>query len=200
MVLSQSALARIDAQKQLIDQIIRDPEVLIDGFQALPHTNFLKTNNFVQQTASRLYGKNPSVKKWFPINTDDSGRLLLSPAKSDGAQIFLKDRNFIDDVVMNEISLPNNAVASHVGVNMTHASRKTIAVSSTQSVTVRFQVSNDNANWYTVQNTSDVEFSMNVNNEKVAIEFIDAAHFMRVVIENTSGGTSTVTAVIMSLT
>jgi len=195
-----AAQQRINREKQLTEQIIYDPDFQIDKFQALPFTNFLRTNSFVQQTASRLFAKNVGAKKWFPLNVDDQGRLILSPQTSPGAQIFIKDRQFVDFVVMEALSLPNNATATHVGINVSGASRKSVGVSSTKDVTVRFQVSDDDLNWYTVQNTSDSEFSMNVNNEKVAIEFIDAAHFMRILVTNTSGSTSTVTAVIMALT
>lgn len=200
MGVSQAAQQRINKEKQLTEQIIYNPEFQLDGIQALPHTDFLRTNSFVQGTASRLFAKNVDAKKWFPLNVDDQGRLILSPQTTPGAQIFIKDRNFTDAVVIENVSVPNNAAISHVGVDISSLSRKTVLVDCNGPVTVRFQVSNDDISWYNVFDTNDSEFTMAVDNTKKAIEFIDAAHFMRLVITNTSGGALTITAVIEGIT
>lgn len=200
MGVSQAAQQRINKEKQLIEQIIYNPEFQLDGIQALPHTDFLRTNSFVQQTATRLFAKNAAAKKWFALNADNQGRLILSPETTPGAQIFLKDRNFTDAVVMDGVSLPDNSAGTHVGINISSITRKSILVDSDGPILVNFQLSNDDTNWYTVVDTSDDEFTMSVDNTKKAIEFIDVAHFMRLVITNTSGGTRIVTAVIEGLT
>ena len=191
---------RLDEQKRLIEQIIRDPTFQLDGVFFDPYTPYLRSNNFVQQTASRIFGFNTGIKKWFPLSTDSLGRVLLSSDPIDGAQIFLKDRNFTDAVVMDGVVVPASSSITHDGVDVSSLSRKSVLISSSGDVTVRVQFSHNNADWFQWFDTNDVEVTIAVNNAKKNVEVVDPAHYMRIFVTNTSSLDSTVTGVIVGLT
>ena len=70
--------ARQDALRQLIDQIAIDPSLRVDGIEIQPFSPHFRTNNFVQNTLSRLFARNVSGEKWRWLTVDANDRLLVS--------------------------------------------------------------------------------------------------------------------------
>src|SRR3990167_436879 len=124
MSISPEVQRKLDEQKKLTEQIIRDPKFQLDSVHFDPYTPYLRSNNLVQQTASRIFGYNSSITKWFPISTDSLGRVILSSDSIDGAQIFLKDRNFTDAIVIDAVVVGNGQAITHDGLDVSSMSRK----------------------------------------------------------------------------
>lgn len=196
MTISPEAQQRINSRKQLTDQFIRDPEFLIPGLFVEPWTEFYRTNNFVQQTLGRMYGFHEGEKHWHPISIDDDHRIILSDQSTSGVQVLIKNRNFTDAVVIDNQSVPNAAAISHAALDISSFGRKSMLVSSDGPVTIYVQFSDDELNWYEWYDTSDNAVTFAVDNVKKCIEIIDVAHYMRIVITNSSGAAVNVTAVI----
>lgn len=76
--LTDSARARIQQKKQLQDQWIVSPEILVKEVFLDPATPYFKSNNFIQNTLSRLCGWDNINGIWRRINVDSQGRLEVS--------------------------------------------------------------------------------------------------------------------------
>ena len=199
MVISPEVQRKLDEQKKLTEQIIRDPKFQLDSVHFDPYTPYLRSNNFVQQTASRIFGYNAEITKWFPISTDSLGRVILSSDPIDGAQIFLKDRNFQDAIVIDALVVATTEIVTHSAVDVSSLSRKSILVSSSGTVIMRVEFSHDSETWFQWYDTNDQEITFSIDNQNKSIEVIDVAHYMRVTITNTSGVDSIVTVVISGM-
>jgi len=64
--------------KKIVEQLFIDPETLATDFPTQPFHPIYITNNFVQQTLSRLLAYNRTSKRWYPLLVDDQGRLVIS--------------------------------------------------------------------------------------------------------------------------
>lgn len=196
MGLTPEAQRRIEAQKRLQEQIFIEPELETDGFPTTPYSPWYRTNNFIQQGLNRLFGWNPTDKKWYPLYADKEGRLLVSPEETDGAQVLIKDRESVRHVVLNNVKVINLSLASHTAVDVSECSKKSVLISTTGSITAYFQASDDNTNFYTLTDTSGADISLAADNEKISFAVNDYCHYFRVIIYNNSGAEVTVTVVV----
>ena len=67
-----------EEKKKLIDQFIREPDFLNTEIFISPGAPFLRTNNFIQQTLSRLLGWNQDNKEWRALRVTNDGRLYIT--------------------------------------------------------------------------------------------------------------------------
>lgn len=200
MGISPEEQRRFDEQKRLVEQIITDPKFLLQNVDLSPYTPFLRTNNFVQQTASRLFAYNPTEEKWTRLYTDDEGRLVLSPEVTDGAQIYLKDREFVTTTVFDGITLPGLTAATHVGIDSSGYIKKSILVSSSGAAKVHLQASPDNVSWYDMTDTSGSALNFTVSNTRMSFPNTDCNRYFRVVVENTGTTDLTLTVYVVGVT
>jgi len=192
-------MALTDAQKRIIeeryttrDQKILAPNIFIKDFPLEPPGLFLKTNNFVQQGLNRLLGYYPTDEKWLRVTCGSDGGLLLSQDSDTPGAVRIQDREAMDVKLLDSVAVPATSLVTHVGEDISDFSAVTIQTSSTGNVTIYFQTSNDNVNWYDVKTTPDTDLSFNCSAEKTSIYLIPSAHYFRVVIYATTASTVTV--------
>lgn len=75
---SEAAKKLLQERKQLQDQVIVTPEVWVREMHNEPSTPYFRTNNFLQNTLSRLVGWYPTLADWRRILCDAQGRLEVS--------------------------------------------------------------------------------------------------------------------------
>lgn len=75
---SETARALLQEQKKLQDQIVVAPDVWVREMHIEPPTPYFRTNNFIQNTLSRLVGWYPTQEDWRRIIIDAQGRLEVS--------------------------------------------------------------------------------------------------------------------------
>lgn len=200
-MITPEAQRRLDLQKKLTDQLIINPNFKISGLITDPYTPYFRTNNFIQQTASRIFGYDPTegVEEWFALRTDSEGRLLVSPTETTGAWFRLKDRDNIRTTIFEDFSIPNNAGISHAGVLLAGTSKQSILISCNGALTLYYQTSDNNVDWYTIQTTAGNDYTLAVTGASEAFPINDATYYFRVFISNTSGAAVTATLKIIGL-
>lgn len=192
MGISPEAQRWTDEKKRLTDQLFINPDIETSGFPVNPYTPYYRTNNFVQQTLSRIFGYRTDDEKWYPLNVDSLGKLQVSTVATIGASIFLRNREAKDVTIFTDRVLSDLTAATHDGVDFSGYSSKLIMVKSTGAVTVYPQASNDKTTWYDLVDSSGNALSVTVNRVTKAIEWTEPAHYFRCVVVNTSGAAVTV--------
>lgn len=192
MANSSEAERWVEEKKRLTDQFFINPDIETTGFPVQPYTPYYKTNNFIQQTLSRIFGFYPTKEKWKPLYTDESGRLLVSPEKTEGASFFLRHREAKDVIIFTDRSIPGLSAATHVGVDFSGYASKLVMVKSNGSITIYPQCSNDGTNWYDLVGSNGTALSLSVNNVTKAIEWTEPTHYFRCVVYNGTGAAVTV--------
>ena len=192
MGISEEAERRIVEKKRTMDQFILDPNIFVKDFPLDPWTPFLKTNNFVQQTISRILAYSPDEEKWVRLKVDEDGRLITTAEVTAPSNITLAGRLYEKWTIADGVSLPAGGTLTHEGINVNDYSGITVLVSSTGNSTVYIQVSDDNTNWYDVKSPADADRIYNCNNEKIAIPLNLYAVYMRVVVYASTDSTLTI--------
>lgn len=216
--LSNAGRKHIEEQKRTVDQWILDPNIFIKDLPLDPTTKWIKTNNFVQQTISRMLGYDYTNNEWVRMRIDSNGRLevagvtTLSQANifgNDGTDFgylrmspdralwtFLHDREVIEATVLDAVTIASGGAATHAGLDVDKASDLCTFISTDQDCTVYVQGSPDDINWYDLKSGADVDRSWNCNNEKIWFHEIALTRYIRVVIFNASANAAEVSAVI----
>lgn len=78
-------MATIEDYKKLTEQFIVDPSVKITNLAIEPWTPYWRTNNFIQNSFSRLLAYDKTAAEWERLLTDGSGR-LFSKGFTDGSE------------------------------------------------------------------------------------------------------------------
>lgn len=63
--------------KKTVEQLLQDPSVFIHEMRIEPHTPLMRTNNFLQNTLSRLLAYSPTLRSMVKVKADNSGRLEM---------------------------------------------------------------------------------------------------------------------------
>jgi len=192
MTISKEAEARISEKKKTFDQLVLDPNIFVKDFPLDPWTPYLKTNNFVQQTISRILGYSDTEEKWVRIKIDSEGRLITTAEVTAPAVQTLGGRLYKEWTIAEDVSVSAGGTLTHTGIDVNDYSGISVLVSSTGNCTVYIQVSDDNTNWYDIKSLSDGDRAWNCNNEKIAIPMNPYAHYMRIVVYATTASTVTV--------
>jgi len=192
MTISKEAERLISLKKKTMDQAILDPNIFVKDFPLDPWTPYLKTNNFVQQTISRILGYSETEQKWVRIKIDDEGRLITTGEVEAPGAVTLEGRKYKEWTIADGVDLAAGGTLTHTGIDVNDYSGVSILVSSTGNSTVYVQISDDNMNWYDVKSPADSDRAWNCNNEKIAIPLNLYAHYMRVVIYASTASTVTV--------
>lgn len=171
------------------DQKILDPDIFIDQLPVDPFTKDIWTNNFIQQGLNRLLGYNPDEKKWARIRVDSAGKLHIR-------DITIGGREAEDVTLFDTVSLVDDGLLTHEGIDVSTYAGKTILLSTTGTCTLYVQFSNDNTNWYDWCDAAGTAMSFTVNNVKKAIGVDDHCHYIRLIVHNTSGSTVVVECVL----
>lgn len=64
--------------KRLLDQQVLDPSLRVDEIPIQPFTPHYRTNNFIQNTLSRLFARYEAGDRWRWLTVDANNRLLVS--------------------------------------------------------------------------------------------------------------------------
>ncbi len=64
--------------KKLLDQRVLDPSLRVDEIPIQPFTPHYRTNNFIQNTLSRLFARYVAGERWRYLTVDANDRLLVS--------------------------------------------------------------------------------------------------------------------------
>lgn len=99
--------------------------------------------------------------------------------------------------IVRDMDLPASALLLHTGIDIGRFSRVSVIVSTSASCTIRFQVSDDNTNWYEVKEYPDTDMSFNCNNEKIAIQLVPYGLYFRVALQ-VGTSAATVTLVVLA--
>lgn len=197
MHLNPLATQRMQAQRKLQEQIFIDPSMETVGFPVQPWTPYYRTNNFIQNTASRVMGFNPAEKKWRPAFVDEQGRLLTSPDPTAGMHVLLKNRETVTIKEFENEVVPATTAITHVGEDVREFLNKTIMISTSGAATVYVQFSDDNVNFYEWKSIEDSDLTFACTNEKICFGFQDHARYVRIVIYNSSSSNNTVSLTIL---
>lgn len=195
MSISSEAERRLKEKKKTFDQYILDPNIFVKDFPLDPWTQFLKTNNFVQQTISRLLGYSDTEQKWIRVKMDSSGRLITTAEVTAPANQTLVGRSYKEWVITTGTSVAAGGTLTHAGIDVNDYSRVTVLVSSSGNSTVYIQASDDNTNWYDPKTVADADITHNCNAEKIAINVPVYAHYLRVVVYATTDSTVALTII-----
>jgi len=199
MGVTQGALARIEEQKRLTEQLIRDPKFQLDGVVLTPSTDFLRTNNFIQQGANRMFIYDLDVERWRPLQADEFGRVILSPTETDGARVAIKDRNEMIVKIFDSTPIPAYTAAVHAPVDVTGFNKKTLLVETNGSTTVYFQFSHDGISWYDWNTTAGTDVTLACNTEKVAFAVDDYTKYIRLIVHNATAAVVTCTLTLLAV-
>lgn len=182
-----------------VKQMVISPDFKVNGFSVDPWESFFLTDNKIMQTLSRITGFNsdPEVREWFPLQVDSEGRLKISPLETQGQWIRIKDSDNISVQIMENMSVPTGVI-THAGVDLRGTDKKTILISTTKALTLYFQTSRDNVNWYTIQTTAGGDYTLAVVNAKEAFPINDATRYFRVLISNATVETAIVSLEILA--
>ena len=186
-----------EEKKKLTEQLFINPEIETSGFPTQPWTPYFRTNNFIQQGLNRLFGWNPTEKKWYPVFVDTAGRILTSPDVTSGSQVFLKDRECTTVNVFTDEVVPASQSITHAGEDVEEFLNKTVLVSASTTATVRVQFSDDLINWYNWKDLAGAAIEFSINNEKICFGFTDHTRYIRVFITNTAAAANTISLVLM---
>jgi len=190
MGVTPGAQAIIDQKRKTIDQFILAPNIFLGDFPVDPWTPYLKTNNFVQQTISRMLGYDAASGKWWGIRADSSGYLR------NRATIF--DHEATDYTVFDAVSVPAAEVVTHDGIDVSGCPYVSFIISTTLACTVYVQGSSDNVNWHDLKSDADADLSWGCNNEKIWFRIPFYTHYVRLVVRNGGAVAATITGVIMT--
>lgn len=196
MGITPEARRRIEEKKRLVDQFIVDPNFLIPEVHIDPFTPHLRTNNFVQRGLSHVLGRRVDNEKWAPLAVDDEGKIILSDDVSRIGFVSLGSREAEDISIFESLSLPATSIVTHEGIDVSQFSGKTLLISSTASVSVYVQFSDNLSNWYDWCDATGSAISWTVNNVKKAIGIDDHSHYVRIVVHNSSASAVTCTMVL----
>lgn len=216
MGISEGARRVIDEKKKTIDQLVLDPNVQIKDFPVDPWTPYMKTNNFIQQGVNRILGFSAEDGKWVRLNVNTDGKLEVAGISSANMQaefngtfvpwkgltsgsggVDITGHDTAVTKVLDAVSIPSAGAASHFGLDITNHDHTSYLVSTTTDCIIFLQGSDDNVNWYEHKSAADVDRTWNCNNEKIWFSDVHAMRFVRLVIQNLGGSTSTVTVVIV---
>jgi len=68
---------KFEEPKRNVEQLLQDSSVFIKDMRIEPYTPLLRTNNFLQNTLSRLLGYSPTERKMIKLKCDEEGRLAV---------------------------------------------------------------------------------------------------------------------------
>jgi len=76
--LSPGAKAFIEEKRKLIDQLLSTDEYIDSEITPYPSSGWLRTNNFIQNTLSRLMGWDRLASKWRAVEVNEKRQLLVT--------------------------------------------------------------------------------------------------------------------------
>jgi len=183
-----------------VQQRILSPSVLVRDIPHTPFVPYYYTNNFIQNTLSRLCAFDADSDRWVPLRVDQFGRMQLSVDVESAGAMKIADRESDRITLFDSQTVPNNSAITHAAVDVESTSAKTLLISSDVAVTVYVQFSDDGTNWYDWVDAAGSALTLSVNNESKAWAIDDYTRYIRIVVFNASGTNATVTAKLLCLT
>ena len=205
------------AEKQeIIKQFVQKDSMNVDDLPLAPRVDAYVTNNFLQGTLSRLLAFSDDKKKYVVVKVDSSGNLKVTASVTNniygsrggvaqainannlgGLFIDPSGRDLTIDAVLDNFSVADGASITHEGIDVSHAAKTTVLVSTDRTMTIRPQISDDNINFYDLVDETDTNRTFDCTNEKIAFRIESAAKFIRLFVTNSVGAAGLITLKIL---
>lgn len=171
---------------QNVQQRLLTNKFSIKDFTFEPAINSYNANNFVQRAINYNFSFDETLGLWRPqtLTTEGVQEVSATLQKREAAIFTI----FTDEVI------PNQTLATHLPIDVSDFGLKTFYLKSTASVTAHFQFSDDAVLWYDWVDLAGTAININVNNNSKAMAIDDWTRYIRLIIENNSGGNATIIA------